>query len=50
MDFVRTLKKRRPKKHVPARVSVASPVEARRKRRLVLREQVKKILTSRLSE
>ena len=29
MDFLRTLKKRKPKKHVPATVNVVPPTEAR---------------------
>ena len=33
MDFIRTLKKRRPKKHVPARVNVIPPTGGRPKSR-----------------
>jgi hypothetical protein len=35
MDFLRTLKKRKPKKYVTARVNAASPVGVGPKRRLV---------------
>jgi hypothetical protein len=39
MDFLRSLKKRRPKQHVPVRVSAASTVVGRPKQRVAVQER-----------
>jgi hypothetical protein len=45
MDFLRTLKKRRPKQHVPAKVSAASSAAGGPKRRVAVQERdAKKLL------
>jgi hypothetical protein len=51
MDFLRTLKKRRPKKHVTARVSAVSPAGGVLKRRTCYgRRRREKFTESGLSE
>jgi hypothetical protein len=44
MDFLRTLKKRKPKQHVPAKVSAGSTVVGGLKRRAVQERGAKKSL------
>jgi hypothetical protein len=44
MDFLRTLKRRRPKQHVPARISAASTTGGTKRRVAVQERGAKKLL------